>query len=76
MSILVTVHSPGGPVRPKPAKPFSISQLNSGTETRAASNHNITEGNLYVVFGTDPDRNRVTWETPSSEAIPFRQKAT
>jgi hypothetical protein len=26
------------------------------------------------VFGTDPDRNRVTWETPSSEAIPFRRK--
>jgi hypothetical protein len=22
------------------------------------------------VFGTDPDRNRVTWETPSSVAIP------
>jgi hypothetical protein len=27
-----------------------------------------------LVFGTDPDRNRVTWETPSSEAIPFRRK--
>ncbi len=27
-----------------------------------------------LLFGTDPDRNRVTWETPSSEAIPFRQK--
>jgi hypothetical protein len=27
-----------------------------------------------VVFGIDPDRNRVTWETPSSEAIPFRRK--
>jgi hypothetical protein len=26
------------------------------------------------VFGTDPDRNRVTWETPSSEAISFRRK--
>ncbi len=26
------------------------------------------------LFGTDPDRNRVTWETPSSEAIPFRRK--
>jgi hypothetical protein len=25
---------------------------------------------LTPVFGTDPDRNRVTWETPSSEAIP------
>jgi hypothetical protein len=24
----------------------------------------------YPLFGTDPDRNRVTWETPSSEAIP------
>jgi hypothetical protein len=23
-----------------------------------------------LLFGTDPDRNRVTWETPSSEAIP------
>jgi hypothetical protein len=30
---------------------------------------------LYVyMFGTDPDRNRVTWETPSSEAIPCRRK--
>jgi hypothetical protein len=28
----------------------------------------------YVLFGTDPDRNRVTWETPSSEAIPCRRK--
>jgi hypothetical protein len=27
-----------------------------------------------VLFGTEPDRNRVTWETPSSEAIPFRRK--
>ncbi len=27
-----------------------------------------------LLLGTDPDRNRVTWETPSSEAIPFRQK--
>jgi hypothetical protein len=27
-----------------------------------------------VVFGTDPDRNRVTWETHSSEAIPFCRK--
>ncbi len=26
------------------------------------------------VFGTDPDRNRVTRETPSSEAIPRRWK--
>ncbi len=26
------------------------------------------------MFGIDPDRNRVTWETPSSEAIPFRRK--
>ena len=26
------------------------------------------------LFGTDPDRNRATWETPSSEAIPFRRK--
>jgi hypothetical protein len=23
-----------------------------------------------LLFDTDPDRNRVTWETPSSEAIP------
>jgi hypothetical protein len=23
-----------------------------------------------TLFGTDPDRNRVAWETPSSEAIP------
>ncbi len=29
---------------------------------------------LTLLFGTDPDRNRVTWETPSSEAIPFRWK--
>ncbi len=27
-----------------------------------------------VVFRIDPDRNKVTWETPSSEAIPFRRK--
>ncbi len=27
-----------------------------------------------VLFGTVPDRNRVTWETPSSEAIPFCRK--
>ncbi len=27
-----------------------------------------------VVFGIDPDRNRVTWETRSSEAIPFHRK--
>ncbi len=27
-----------------------------------------------ILFGTDPDRNRFTWETPSSEAIPFRRK--
>ncbi len=26
------------------------------------------------LLGTDPDRNRVTWETPSSEAIPFLRK--
>ena len=26
------------------------------------------------VFGTDPDRNRVTWETTCSEAIPHRRK--
>ncbi len=26
------------------------------------------------LFGTDPDWNRVTWETPSGEAIPFRRK--
>jgi hypothetical protein len=26
------------------------------------------------VLGTDQDWNRVTWETPSSEAIPFRRK--
>ncbi len=26
------------------------------------------------LFGTDPDRNRVTWETPSSELIPCRRK--
>jgi hypothetical protein len=25
---------------------------------------------VWVLFGTDPDRNRVTWETPNSEAIP------
>ncbi len=30
----------------------------------------------WVLFGTDPDRNRVTWETPSSEAIPFLSKTT
>ncbi len=30
--------------------------------------------NKRLLFGTDPDRNRVTWETPSSEAIPFRRK--
>jgi hypothetical protein len=23
-----------------------------------------------ALFGTDPNRNRITWETPSSEAIP------
>ncbi len=28
----------------------------------------------FGLFGTDPDRNRVTWETPSSEAIPFCRK--
>jgi hypothetical protein len=26
------------------------------------------------VLGTDPDRNSITWETPSSEAIPHRRK--
>ncbi len=30
--------------------------------------------NLSPVFGTDPDQNRVTWETPSSEPIPNRRK--
>ncbi len=30
---------------------------------------NIVE-NVQYLFGTDPDRNRVTWETPNSEAIP------
>jgi hypothetical protein len=29
---------------------------------------------ITLVRGTDPDRNRVTWETPSSEAIPFHRK--
>ncbi len=27
-----------------------------------------------LLFGTDPDRNRVTWETHSSELIPCRRK--
>ncbi len=30
--------------------------------------------NGFSLFGTDPDRNRVTWETPSREAIPNRRK--
>ncbi len=34
----------------------------------------ICEKDVNVLFGTDPDRNRVTWLTPSSEAIPFRRK--
>ncbi len=37
----------------------------------------VVEAERWVaeaVLGTDPDRNRVTWETPSSEAIPFRRK--
>ncbi len=29
---------------------------------------------IFQLFGTDPDRNRVTRETPSSEAIPHRRK--
>ncbi len=29
---------------------------------------------LFPLFGTDPDQNRATWETPSSEAIPCRRK--
>ncbi len=29
---------------------------------------------MFTSFGTDPDRNRVTWETPSSEPIPCRRK--
>ena len=32
------------------------------------------QGQQIPLFGTDPDRNRVTWETPSSEAIPNRWK--
>jgi hypothetical protein len=32
------------------------------------------DDNNASLFGTDPDRNRATWETPSIEAIPPLQE--
>ncbi len=45
-----------------------------GEETEYLSSCDDWRPNIILLlFDTDPDRNRVTWETPSSEAIPFRR---
>ncbi len=41
--------------------------------TIGISNILLANSRNYL-FGTDPDRNRVTWDIPSSEAIPVRRK--
>ncbi len=46
-------------------------------QTRSGEIVHYNHHNIYAnkqLFGTDPDRNRATWETPSSEAIPYRRK--
>ena len=45
-------------------------QTAGGYGTVRQQTNGLQLGSNEVVFGTDPDRNRVTWETPNSEAIP------
>ncbi len=45
-------------------------QAGGGYGTVGQQTNGLQLGSNEVVFGTDPDRNRVTWETPNSEAIP------
>jgi hypothetical protein len=55
-------------VKTSPKRLFSIIE-NERIGLAFKKTGSIISGTNYV-FGTDPDRNRVTWETPNSEAIP------